>query len=340
MLGGALAAGTATAASVPLDRPGVGWLIPAVVAAGGVVVVARSAGTRWDGTRIAWGLVTIALIGSGAVRAAGWLFVLCLLTATVTGSLAVAGGRSARGLALGAAAWPGAAARAVPWLVRGAMARRTGGPAAVRVLLTAASTALLLVVFGALFASADPQFARIVAAVLPEISAEALSRWVTLFVIGVVGLAGAAYLISAPPDLTGLEGPGIRRLARLEWLLPVGALDLLFGLFVAVQFAGLFGGTRHVLAPGGPSFAEYARRGFWQLLMVTVLTLVVLAGVARWARRDGRTDRIVLRAALGTLAILALVVVGTGGGGLGAAPDARLRAGVRLHPAPVSDLLV
>jgi hypothetical protein len=40
-----------------------------------------------------------------------------------------------------------------------------------------------------------------------------------------------------------------------------------------------------------------------------VLTLAVLGAAARWARRDGVRDRMLIRALLGTLAALALVVV-------------------------------
>ena len=41
-----------------------------------------------------------------------------------------------------------------------------------------------------------------------------------------------------------------------------------------------------MLDTDGLTYAEYARGGFWQLLVVTGLTLVVLAGAARWAPRE------------------------------------------------------
>jgi hypothetical protein len=84
---------------------------------------------------------------------------------------------------------------------------------------------------------------------------------------------------------------------------------VLFAIFVVVQFTVLFGGVEHVLGPNGPSFAEYARKGFWQLLAVTLLTLGVLGIAARWAPRDTRTDRIAIRLLLGALALFSLVIV-------------------------------
>jgi hypothetical protein len=64
-----------------------------------------------------------------------------------------------------------------------------------------------------------------------------------------------------------------------------------------------------VLETAGLTYAEYARGGFWQLAVVTGLTLLVLAGAARWAPRDTRADRTLIRILLGSLAGLTLVIV-------------------------------
>jgi hypothetical protein len=68
----------------------------------------------------------------------------------------------------------------------------------------------------------------------------------------------------------------------------------------------LFGGDRHVLETRGLTYAEYARGGFWQLLTVTALTLVVIAAAARFAPD---ADRVLVRALLGPLTVLTLVIV-------------------------------
>jgi hypothetical protein len=59
----------------------------------------------------------------------------------------------------------------------------------------------------------------------------------------------------------------------------------------------------------GLTYAEYARGGFWQLTVVTILTLGVLAVAARKAPRCDGGDRAAMRIGLGLLAGLALVVV-------------------------------
>jgi hypothetical protein len=316
VIGGALITGLVTAISVPLDRPGVGWLVTGIVGVVCLAVVAIRRRTRtgvrgWPApARLVWAAATLALLAAGILRSAGWLFALCAVTAIGTGSLAAtsgrAGGRSTLGMVTGAAAWPMASLRSLPWAFRGG--RRLGGPE-IRVGLTVAVTALLVLVFGALFAGADAAFDRFFSAVVPDLDADTVTRWIFLFPVGALALLGVAYLLARPPDLGGLDRPGNRGLRRFEWGLPIVALDLLFAAFVAVQFTVLFGGRAHVLGPNGPNYADYARGGFWQLLTVTILTLLVLGAAARWARRDRPIDRVLIRVLLGTLAALTLVIV-------------------------------
>jgi hypothetical protein len=375
VVGVALVAAAVSAVSIPLHQVGVGWLVGVlagtvlVAVAGwpGLVLGATGAArvTRLLDARLFWVLATVALVGVGAVRAAGWLFVLCLVTAGVTACLSVTGGRSAIGMLLSLVIPPASVVRAVPWALAGlgARPRPTGQngptptaagqngptptttgqngptPAAAgsdqaptgepgrpgrsdqsgsggrgglgRVLASVAVSVVLLVVFGALFASADAAFADLLGAALPTVSVPTLVRWAFLFVVVGGWLLGAAYLLARPPDLGGLGGREPRRVRRWEWAVPLALLDALFALFVLVQITVLFGGAAHVLETSGLTYAEYARGGFWQLVVVSVLTLGVLAGAARWAPRADRTDRVLIRLLLGALALLSLVIVGS-----------------------------
>ena len=122
-------------------------------------------------------------------------------------------------------------------------------------------------------------------------------------------LLGGAYLVSRPPDLEGLRPTPSRPAHRLEWTLPLVLLDALFAAFVLVQLTVLFGGAGHVLRTAGLTYAQYARGGFWQLLAVTALTLLVIAIAARRAPKATRADRLLVRVLLGTLTALSLVIV-------------------------------
>ncbi|MFF5295216.1 DUF4153 domain-containing protein [Paractinoplanes globisporus] len=325
----AIGAGAVVAAiSLPLDRSGVGWLVAAI--AGFVaLVVARAVPARPNPAapralvvrepirpgidRYGWAVATVALLAVGTFRSAGWLFLLCLATATLTGSLALAGGRSMRSILAGYTMPAIAAFRALPWLARGtARLRRPAEAAAnVRVAATVAVSIALLVVFGALFASADAAFAEALSHLAPSVSVPSAARWIFVFALAVLAIGGAAFLHAGAPDLSALDATEGRKVNRFEWAFPLGLLVLLFAGFVAVQLTVLFGGNRHVLETDGLTYAEYARSGFWQLSFVTGLTLVVLAGAARWAPRTRPADRKLIRILLGTLSVLTLVIVGS-----------------------------
>ncbi|MEU5672338.1 DUF4173 domain-containing protein, partial [Micromonospora sp. NPDC047753] len=258
-----------------------------------------------------WAAATVALVAVGTVRAAGWLFALCLLAAAVTGALAVTGGRSPLGMLVAVTLPPAATVRALPWAARGVRDTRPAGSGVGfgRILTSLAVSAVLLTLFGLLFSSADAVFAELVTGLLPDISLPGVIGWTFRLVVIGGGLLGGAYLISRPPDLEGLRPRPSRPVHRLEWTLPLVLLDALFAAFVLVQLTVLFGGAGHVLRTAGLTYAEYARGGFWQLLAVTALTLLVIAVAARRASQATRADRLLVRVLLGTLTALSLVIV-------------------------------
>ncbi|NJC82326.1 DUF4153 domain-containing protein [Planosporangium mesophilum] len=310
MLGAVLVAALVAAGTITLDRPGLGWLLTGTAVIAIVAAASVEFQVRPDVGRCLWAAAGIALLAAGTVRAAGWLFLLCLPVAALCAVQALAGAASVRAMVAGVVAAPVAVIRALPWAGRGARELSPRGrPDSVgRVLASVAVSAVLLVVFGALFASADDAFARVLARIVPDFDLGGAPRGLFLFVV--VGLAGTgiAYLVAAPPRLAEPAEPS-RPLRLVEWALPLTLLDALFALFVLVQVTVLFGGRDHVLRPGGPNFAQYARGGFWQLLLVTMLTLAVIGVVAWAAPRSRRRDRTAIRVLVGTLAALTLVIV-------------------------------
>ncbi|GAA3241982.1 DUF4173 domain-containing protein [Pseudonocardia petroleophila] len=295
VLGAAVAGGAGLAVAVPEDAPGVGWVVAALVLAATTWVIRRPP----HPVDAAWGLLAVALAGVAAVRDAEWLVSICLPAACAAGSLAV-GGRSFRGVVTGALVLPVAALRGLRWAGRGLSVARVD----LRLALSAVVGTGLVAVFGALLASADAAFSGLVDGLLPAWDVDGVARVLWLSGLGAAGTVGACFLLVAPPDPPQPRLVPPSRLRPVEWALPVGSLVGLFAVFVAVQFATLFGSDAHVLGTTGLTYAEYARSGFWQLLAVTVLALGVIVLGARWApRRAGR------RGLLGALAVLSLVIV-------------------------------
>lgn len=307
-----LAAAVGSAAFVPLGRVGVGWFLGWLTLTLAVVLAVRSRTAdlpRADKLiRAGWAVAALALIAVPAFRNAWWLVTFCVLGALGCATLAIIGGRLVRSILFGLVATPFAALRGLPWVRR----HITASPqeATVRkVTVSVVATVVVLVVFGSLLASADAAFSEALGSLVPEINIGTVFGWLFLAVVGGLIAVAALYTLAAPPDLSTVDRAGERRLGLLEWAPAIGALTLLFAGFVVVQFTTLFGGQRHVQRVAGLSYAEYARSGFWQLLFVTLLTVAVLAGVSRWARREQPVERILLRVLLGLISALSVVIV-------------------------------
>jgi hypothetical protein len=318
--------GVVAAITIPLDRPGLGWLLTGLAMGIGVVTVAVLTGAADQravvAQRVGWGLAALALLGVGFVRAAGWLFFLALVAAVLCGILAVSVGRTWTGIVLSMFWYPTAVVRGVAWVTRRSGSANPGndsggdagtdrGGRTMRTAIAVIVSIALLFVFGGLFASADPAFDKVISAILPDIDAGTPFRWVFLFTLFALATTGAVFLVVNPHTFGDIALPAGKPLRRIEWALPVGALVALFGLFVGVQFTVLFGDRDYVMQTAGLTFAQYARRGFGQLVMVTILTLIVIAVAARKAPRATTSDRVVLRTILGALAACTLVVVGS-----------------------------
>ena len=165
----------------------------------------------------------------------------------------------------------------------------------------------VLFVFGTLLANADAAYASLVGR---------LFRWEVDTVVshivltGFFGWLGAAYL-TAPHRWSRYApsggGPGIR-IGAIEAGTVVALVDLLFLSFVLVQARYLFGGAEHVLATAGLTYAEYARRGFFELVTVATLSLPLLillvSGTNVESEKQQRIHRMLVGALIGLLLIM------------------------------------
>ncbi|OGO16167.1 MAG: hypothetical protein A2Z14_00040 [Chloroflexi bacterium RBG_16_48_8] len=94
-------------------------------------------------------------------------------------------------------------------------------------------------------------------------------------------------------------------LGFIESVVILGGVDLLFAGFVIIQFTYLFGGQTNIDATAY-TYAEYARRGFSELVVVGVLSLGQILGLAAWTKRE----RPALRSWFNGLSALLVLQVG------------------------------
>ncbi len=165
----------------------------------------------------------------------------------------------------------------------------------------------LLVVFGGLFTSADSVFGTVVAGAFDVDFGDLLSHVVLFAVWGalVAGYFRGALIRSLVPASEGESGLS---LGIIPVATALGLVDLLFLVFVVIQLRYLFGGATLVVAAGGLTYAEYARRGFFELVTASALVLPLLTG-ADWLLRHEPAEHQRTFRQLATVLLLLLAVV-------------------------------
>ncbi|MEV3936939.1 DUF4153 domain-containing protein [Glycomyces sp. NPDC049804] len=259
--------------------------------------------------RLPGAALVAALWSVAAIRDAGWVVFLCTAAAFLLTPLVLAPQGRFSGTAVTlAAGWLEGLAESFTWAKRGKRANE--GNASMRNVWVALITAALLLVFGGLFAAADSTFADLVVRLLPSVNpAEFMLRIILAAILFPLVLLWT-YTAVAKPRFDSQRPEGEHRtVSRFELSVPLGALNLLFIAFIAVQLRVFIGGEAYVMATNGLTFADYARRGFWQLSIVAALALGVIAVAAWLAPKRTKADRWAARILLGTLCLLSMVVI-------------------------------
>ncbi len=169
---------------------------------------------------------------------------------------------------------------------------------------------LPLVVFGALFISADPVFAGIVED-LVRIDLEDLGSHV--MGVAVLSWLACGYLVGFSSG-TRLDGMREFKRASPSFAIPevataLGLVDLLFLGFVTVQFRYLFGGSEWVEVTPGLTYAAYARAGFSQLVAAVALSVPWLLTADGLLKDPSRRARSVFSGLAGLHLLLLLAIV-------------------------------
>jgi hypothetical protein len=192
---------------------------------------------------------------------------------------------------------------APPW-------RRANGELPVaRAALAIVAAAAVVFIFAALLAGADPVFAAWINIVRWDFDVIASHIVITAVFAWLVGgaLRGGLFRWEAPArtHLLPRWSPGTLEVAAV-----LGGVVAVFALFIAAQFAWIAGGAGFVQTTTGLTFAEFARRGFFQLIVAAgLLLLILLAMRPSPDAGDEHARRWYRRLAYAQVALFAVVVI-------------------------------
>jgi hypothetical protein len=171
------------------------------------------------------------------------------------------------------------------------------------------------VVFAALLSSADVVFGQRLGAVLELFRLEKLPEYMLRLVLILAAAYALAGVILHAAGKSSDEdfASGERRLVAAflgatEAAIVLGSVVILFAAFVVIQFQYFFGGQANIQLEGY-TYAEYARRGFGELVAVAFFALLMLLGLSAATRRETASQRRTFSGMGVTLVLLLLVML-------------------------------
>ena len=271
------------------------WLAPASLA------FATFAAVRADETVVALDVVASLALGAAAVASFGGRRVV----SRPFGELVALAGTAIGWILTGAIPTLGQARRRMP---TGTAVTRHLSPV-LPILRGVAIAVPVVLVFVALFAAADAVFADVMGDLLGFEVDLGDAAWRTALALAIAWpVAGGLALASTVPASVA-PGSGTQavpwRAGTTEVATVLIAVIAVFGLFVALQAAYLFGGL-DTLAAVGMTYADYARRGFFELVVVAGLAGALIVGAERLARERTRA---VVALAIGLALLTGVVLV-------------------------------
>lgn len=170
-----------------------------------------------------------------------------------------------------------------------AMAAKNSSGRGIYVLLGLVIAVPVLMFVFPLLISADALFKQLISD-LVTFDRENVGNWMLKLAFALCiapFLFGFLYAIRRPEKL---KEKAAHAPFTVDAALPVTVLmvvDLLYIFFLAVQFAGLFGGGKYLEATG-ISYADYARSGFFQLVTVSVFNLALVMACLQVSKKEER----------------------------------------------------
>jgi len=171
----------------------------------------------------------------------------------------------------------------------------------------------ILIIFAILFSQADLVFSSFVNNFFNINISERAAQYIVLLLFAfVASLSFLSYIFvqkqTQPALAREKSGVSAQSGREIEMMVFLGLISVLFLVFIVFQITYLFGGEANI-AKAGFTYAQYARRGFWELLAVAMLSLATLFASQKYAGIESKKEKRFLIPALILIAEVAIIIV-------------------------------
>ncbi len=166
----------------------------------------------------------------------------------------------------------------------------------------------VIFVFLLLFSSADLVFKKYISNLITiNLEPETIPRLI-LVLCATFGFIGAySYALNKKEDSLTEEVKKQPSVGHIETTILLGAVNVLFFAFILIQLTYLFGGEGNIVSKG-LTYAEYARKGFFELITVAIISFLLLLTTEKYtAKKD--TEHTLMFKLLSSALILQVILI-------------------------------
>ncbi|RJR31798.1 DUF4173 domain-containing protein [Candidatus Parcubacteria bacterium] len=165
----------------------------------------------------------------------------------------------------------------------------------------------VLFVFLMLFSSADLIFQKYVSDFI-NFDEETYARIIIVFLVTLAFMGAYSYIFKERgEEKSAGQKNQYLKLGHIENSILLGSVNILFFIFMIVQFTYLFGGQSNISAQG-LTYAEYARRGFFELIFVAIISLTLLLLTEKFVVKK-ETDHLLIFKILSAALVLQVILI-------------------------------
>lgn len=169
----------------------------------------------------------------------------------------------------------------------------------------------ILFIFLLLFSSADLIFQKYVSDLITiDIEPETVFRSILVLIATLVYIGAYSYAFRKTENqIAAQQNNKTYSVGHIESSILLGSVNVLFFIFILVQLTYLFGGEGNISSQGF-TYAEYARRGFFELIAVAIVSLLLLLTTEKYIAKK-ETDHALGFKILSTALVIQVILIMT-----------------------------
>ena len=167
----------------------------------------------------------------------------------------------------------------------------------------------VLFVFLLLFSSADLIFQKYVSDLINiDNELEIFFRFILILIATIVLIGAYTYSFrDKEGQITAQQNCKNHTVGHIESSILLGSVNVLFFIFILVQLTYLFGGERNISVQGF-NYAEYTRRGFFELITVAIISLLLLLTIEKYVMKK-ETEHALGFKILSTVLVIQVILI-------------------------------